>query len=279
MCGRFVSTTPPAVLAERFRATVIDPDAEEVGASWNVAPTDVVNAVVSDREERRIRPLRWGLVPSFARDPGGGARMINARAETIGRAPAFRAALARRRCLVPAEGFYEWRRLPRRASAPAGSTSGVEPLRLFSLDPDRPARAVGSGVRRRERRDRAGAGRGAGREAARPFYFRRKDGDLLALAGLWELWRDAGGQWLATCSVVTTDATEPVSEIHDRMPVVLSPEHWEDWLDPDALDAAEAEELVSRPQAAGLLERWAVSPEVNSVRNNSSRLIEPHPEG
>lgn len=280
MCGRFVSTTAPAVLAERFQASEIDPDAEAVAASWNVAPTDLVNAVVSDRGRRRVRPLRWGLVPPWARDPGAGVSMINARAETIGRSRAFRVALARRRCLVPADGFYEWWRRPPRPSASVGSPL-AEPLRLFSLDPDRPARMpVGSGARRRQGRERGGAGGRSGRQGGpQPFYFRRKDGDLLALAGLWELWRDAGGLWLATCSVVTTDATEPVAEIHDRMPVVLDPEHWEEWLDPDSLDAAGAEELVSRPQPPELLERWAVSPEVNSVRNNSSGLIEPHPGG
>jgi putative SOS response-associated peptidase YedK len=227
MCGRFVSTSAPAVLAERFQATTIDPDACVVPASWNVAPTDVVNAVVSDRGERRIRPLRWGLVPSWARDPHGGGRMINARVETIGRARAFRLALARRRCLVPADGFYEWRRRSPRPSA---------------------------------------------------FYFRRRDGDVLALAGVWELWRDVGGQWLATCSVVTTDATEPVAEIHDRMPVVLDPDDWEEWLDPDALDAAEAQELAARPRPRSGLVRFAVSAQVNSVRNNSPVLIEPCPE-
>jgi putative SOS response-associated peptidase YedK len=227
MCGRFVSTTAPAVLAERFQATVIDPDADAVPASWNVAPTDVVNAVVYDRGQRRVRPLRWGLVPSWASDPTGGARMINARVETVDRARAFRLALARRRCLVPADGFYEWRRRSARPSA---------------------------------------------------FYFRRRDGDLLALAGLWELWRDAGGQWLATCSVVTTDATEPVAEIHDRMPVVLDPDEWDEWLDPDALGAAGARELAARLQPGSRLERWAVSAQVNSVRNNFPELIEPRPE-
>ena len=278
MCGRFVSTTAPAVLAERFQATVIDPDAETLAASWNVAPTDLVSTVVTDRGRRRIRALRWGLVPSFARDPRGAVRMINARAETVGRARAFRVALARRRCLVPADGFYEWRRLAPDPPASAGSAGETEALRLFPLDGDRPApMSAGPGLGRRSGRDRGGPRVGLG--PARPFYFRRKDGDLLALAGLWELWRDAGGEWLATCSVVTTEATEPVAEIHDRMPVVLDPEHWNDWLDPDALGAAEAQALVSRPQPPLLLERWAVSPEVNSVRNNSSRLIEPHPEG
>jgi putative SOS response-associated peptidase YedK len=224
MCGRFVSTTAPAVLAERFRATVLDPDADAVPASWNVAPTDVVNAVVNDRGQRRVRPLRWGLVPSWAEDPGTGARMINARVETVDRARAFRLALARRRCLVPADGFYEWRRRSGRPSA---------------------------------------------------FYFQRRDGDLLALAGLWELWRDAAGLWLATCSVVTTEATEPVAEIHDRMPVVLDPDEWDEWLDPDALGAAGARELAARPASTSRLERRAVSMQVNSVRNNFPGLIEP----
>lgn len=229
MCGRFVSVTAPAVLAERFQATVVDPDAEARPPSWNVAPTDAVNAIVHDRGRRRIRSLRWGLVPSWARDANSGAKMINARVETVASARAFRSALARRRCLVPADGFYEWQRPGSRRTRP------------------------------------------------RAFYFGRRDGEVLALAGLWELWRDAEGRWLATCAVVTTDAAGPVAAIHDRMPVVLDPALWERWLDPDVLDAKGARDLASLPQPSELLERWPVSAAVNSVRNNSPELIDPWP--
>jgi putative SOS response-associated peptidase YedK len=108
MCGRYVAVTPPGVLAEYFAVDEIR--SAPPGPSYNVAPTDVVPAVVSRRQQRLLGPLRWGLVPSWSADARGAARMINARAESVTSKPAFRAALARRRCIIPADGFYEWRR-------------------------------------------------------------------------------------------------------------------------------------------------------------------------
>ena len=108
MCGRYVSTTPPDVLAAQFGVDEIV-DEELLPPRWNVAPTDPVPAVVESSEGvRRLRPLRWGLLPSFVTDPSSGAKRINARAETVATSPAFRAAFARRRCILPADGFYEW---------------------------------------------------------------------------------------------------------------------------------------------------------------------------
>jgi putative SOS response-associated peptidase YedK len=108
MCGRFVAATPLPVLAERFGVDEVR--VRELPPSWNVAPTDPVPAVVDRNGRRLLGTLRWGLVPSWAPDPSGAARMINARAETVATKPAFREALRRRRCLIPADGFYEWRR-------------------------------------------------------------------------------------------------------------------------------------------------------------------------
>lgn len=106
MCGRYSASYPPDLLAETYRATVVD---EPPPASWNVAPTDPVAAVVTRDTGREVRTLRWGLIPSWATDKRVAATMINARAETVATKPAFRAALVRRRCLVPADGWYEWR--------------------------------------------------------------------------------------------------------------------------------------------------------------------------
>ena len=109
MCGRYVAATPPDQLADLFGVT--DVRAPDLGPRWNVAPTMDVYAVAQGSDgKRRLGAFRWGLVPWFAEDPGGGAKMINARAETVADKPAFRRALERRRCLVPADGFYEWLR-------------------------------------------------------------------------------------------------------------------------------------------------------------------------
>jgi len=108
MCGRYVTTTPPDVLAAQFGVDEIVDD-DVIRPRWNVAPTDPVPAVAESSEGvRRLRPLRWGLIPSFVTDPGSGAKRINARAETVATSPAFRSAFARRRCILPADGFYEW---------------------------------------------------------------------------------------------------------------------------------------------------------------------------
>jgi len=152
MCGRYVATTPPAQLAELFGVT--DVRAGDLGARWNVAPTLDIFAVATGSDgERRLGTFRWGLVPWFAKDPKGAAKMINARSETVADKPAFRRSLERRRCIVPADGFYEWlrtgqERLPQLFTAADGSVLGfaglwevwrskddpdVEPLRTCTI--------------------------------------------------------------------------------------------------------------------------------------------------
>ncbi len=224
MCGRFVAATPPSVLAERFMVDEVVVD--DRPPSWNVAPTVDVYAVARSRQgSRRLGTLRWGLVPSWAENPGGGARHINARAETVATNGVYRESFARRRCLVPADGFYEWR-------APA--------------EPGDPKQ---------------------------PHYIRAVDGRPLALAGLWDSWRDAEGRWMRTCAIVTTAANEVVAPLHDRMPVVLPEESWGGWLDPAQLDVRGARALLV-PAPAGLLERHPVSAAVNSARNDGPELVE-----
>ncbi|HEU0129519.1 MAG TPA: SOS response-associated peptidase [Mycobacteriales bacterium] len=115
MCGRYSASRPSSLLAETYAATVAD---EPPAPSWNVAPTDPVAVVVERPAGREVRTLRWGLIPSWAEDRRIASRLINARAETVATKPAFRAALARRRCLVPADGWYEWRAEPGRAKQP-----------------------------------------------------------------------------------------------------------------------------------------------------------------
>lgn len=211
MCGRYSASYPPDLTAETYAATVAD---EPPPPSWNVAPTDPVSVVVQ-RETRQLRTVRWGLVPSWAPDPRGAARMINARAETVGTKPAFRAALAKRRCLVPADGWYEWR-------------------------------------------------------AKQPFFI-HGDGPL-AFAGLYEFWRDpATEKWLATCAIVTTAAAPSLRDLHDRMPVVLAPDEWDEWLGPSVEPPLD----LLRPREG--FASYAVSQAVNNVRNNGAALLQPAP--
>lgn len=222
------------------------------GPDYNVAPTVAVPAVLerhshdSKEVRRRLAPLVWGLVPSWAKDRSIGSRLINARRETVAEKPAFRKAFATRRCLLPADGFYEWY---------AGETPA-----------DGPEAAPGR--------------RPAGRPARQPFFLHRRDGGLLVMAGIYEIWRDPTKDreddtaWLRTCAVITTQATDAAGHIHDRMPMVLARGAVDAWLDPTRTGPEDALALlaVTEPDA---LEAYAVSTRVNSVKNNDPSLVEP----
>lgn len=233
MCGRIALHEPTARLARLFHAVEGDDVASTWEASYNVAPSTSIPAVVESHRtrERRLVLLRWGLVPSFAKDPAVGSRMINARAETVATKPAFRTALRRHRAIVPADGFYEWQ---------------------------------------------AAAGRGP----RQPWYVTRADGAPLALAGLWEVWRDpaAGAEAppLRSCTIITAPASADLDAVHDRMPVVLEAAAWDRWLDPSVDDPAAVADLLV-PSPAGTLRRVRVGRAVSSVANDGPALIEPEP--
>ncbi|OIJ94600.1 SOS response-associated peptidase [Streptomyces colonosanans] len=243
MCGRYVSTRSPEDLARLFRVT--DWRAEDAPApSWNVAPTDDVWAVLEraphDRDavapvQRELRPLRWGLVPSWAKDVRIGARMINARVETLHEKPAFRRAFVKRRCLLPADGFYEWQ----------------------------------------QAKDQ-----GTGRARKQPYFIHSEDGRVMALAGLYEYWRDPAvkqgddpAAWLMTCTIITTEATDAAGRVHPRMPLALSADHYDAWLAPERQAPDELRALLAQP-AGGHLAARPVSTAVNNVRNNGPQLLE-----
>jgi putative SOS response-associated peptidase YedK len=203
------------------------PPEQLLAPDYNVAPTRDVHAVVARDGHRRLGTLRWGLVPPWAKDRSIGSRLINARAETVRSKPAFRRAFERRRCLVPADGFYEWAVVP-------------------------------------------------GQRAKQPWFIHRVDAEPLALAGIWERWRDpadADAGPLFTCCIITTAASADVEAVHDRMPVVLAPRAWDAWLDPATEDLDGLAELLG-PAPTGLLERWPVSTAVNNVRNQGPQLAE-----
>jgi putative SOS response-associated peptidase YedK len=235
MCGRYAAAKDPAALVEEFE--VESAPEESLQPDYNVAPTKKVYLVVDkahdDDVERSLVIGRWGLVPSWAKDPSIGSRMINARAETVAEKPAFRRAFAKRRCLVPADGYYEWY-LPTSADAPVGKS---------------------------------------GKPLKQPFFIRPSDGSSLAMAGLYEWWRDPTREdddpqaWRLT--------TDDVGRIHDRMPMTIPRSDWETWLNP-ANGPAEVSGLLV-PAADAPLDAYPVSTAVNSVRNNGPELIEPLP--
>ena len=223
MCGRFVQALDADDYAGFFGAAVSA--TESLAPSYNVAPTRQVYAVAEHQGERLLGTFRWGLVPFWAKDPGIGARHINARVETAASKPAFKDSFRHRRCIIPADGFFEWQK-----------------------------RETGGKV---------------------PHYLHAAAGSPLALAGLWASWKDPEtGERLQTCTILTTTPNDLVRPIHDRMPVLLPPDHWERWLDREFADIAALEEmLVAAPVST--LEAYAVSTLVNNVRNDYPECIAP----
>jgi putative SOS response-associated peptidase YedK len=250
MCGRYASSRKPEDLVEEFGIEQVAV-AEPLAPSYNVAPTDPVYAVFdrfprdpetgerADVARRRLSTVSWGLVPSWAKERSIGSRMINARVETIAQKPAFKRAFARRRCLLPADGYFEWY----------------------------PTEQTGRN----------------GKPAKQPFFIRPKDGGVLAMAGLYEIWRnpevaadDDEGSFLWTCAVITTRAEDDLGHLHDRMPMLVEAERYDDWLDASAIEGDDLLDLLV-PAAPGRLEAVPVSTAVNDVRHQGPDLIEPIP--
>ncbi|OLT18228.1 hypothetical protein BJF79_17340 [Actinomadura sp. CNU-125] len=241
MCGRYATSRARQDLLDEFRVQVDAVDGE-LEADYNVAPTKQV-PVVLDRaprdapEEaqpvRQLRTARWGLVPPWAKDPAIGNRMINARAETVHEKPSYRRAFAKRRCLLPADGYFEWYVL---------QNGDAEPK------PKKPPK--------------------------QPFFIRPKDGEVMAMAGLYELWKTPEDDWLWTCTVITTDAPDDLGRIHDRMPMVVEPDRRDAWLDPALTDPDRVRSLLV-PAMAGTMDAFPVSKAVNNVRNNGPELVAP----
>ena len=243
MCGRYASSRKPEDLVEEFE--VVDDRIEKaLPPDYNVAPTKEVYAVVErppsgtdDPPQRQLRTLTWGFIPSWAKDPKIGSRMINARMETVAEKPAYRRAFAARRCLLPADGYFEW-----------------YPTEELTL---------------------------AGKPRKQPFFIRPKDHGTLAMAGLYEIWRDPElseddpHRFRWTCTVLTTEAEDAVGHIHDRMPLMVEPERWGAWLNPATAKDHLLDLLV--PAAPGSLEAYPVSTLVGNVRNNGPELLEPLP--
>jgi putative SOS response-associated peptidase YedK len=248
MCGRYASSRRPEDLVEEFEIDKVEVK-ETLAPDYNVAPTKQVYAVVQRSKEpaggdedtdaptqRQLRTLKWGLVPFWAKEPSIGNKMINARMETVHEKPAFRRAFAARRCLLPADGYFEWYPTDQKTKA--------------------------------------------GKPLKQPFFIHPADGGVMAMAGLYEIWRDPTRdeddpqRFLWTCTVLTTTAEDSVGHIHDRMPLLVEPDRYDAWLDPSRADVDDLKKLLV-PAAPGRLEAYPVSTAVNSVRNNGPELVDP----
>lgn len=218
MCGRYTLRTPLQHVVELF-GTAINEELLPFAARFNIAPTQLVPVIRADANGRRtIDLLRWGLVPGWAEDPSVGSRMINARSETASQRPAFRDAYRRRRCILPADGFYEWKK------------------------------------------------EGKGKQ---PYLIRRRDNEPFGLAGLWERWK-RGDDEIESCTILTTSPNRLMKDIHDRMPVILSKEGCDVWLDPGA--SVERLESLLVPSVEEL-HADPVDTRVNSPKNDDEGCI------
>jgi len=222
MCGRYRLSRRKQIIEEHFDALSGE---EDWSPRYNVAPTQPIPVIRQHPKEpvRELSLMRWGLIPSWAKDSSAAARMINARSETASTKSAFRDALKSRRCLIPADGFYEWKR--------NGKTR-------------------------------------------QPYCFEVNEGKLFAFAGIWDRWKDPSGQWVKSCSILTTTPNAAISPVHDRMPVILDPDSHDLWLDPGMRNAAATSELL-KPYDGRLMRCFPVSARVNCVANDDEECCAP----
>jgi putative SOS response-associated peptidase YedK len=222
MCGRYRLSRRRQLVEEYFDT---DSGVEDWVPRYNIAPTQPVEVIRQNPKQpvRELSMMRWGLIPSWAKDSSVAASMINARSETASTKPAFRDALKSRRCLIPADGFYEWSR--------TGKTK-------------------------------------------QPYCFEINEGALFAFAGIWDRWKDAGGKWLETCSILTTTPNAVTSAVHDRIPVILDPDAYDLWLDP-GMRAVDAATDLLKPYDARAMRCYPVSSRVNHVANDDEECCRP----
>jgi putative SOS response-associated peptidase YedK len=223
MCGRFVQNSPLHAIQQIFNIETVRLD---VVPNYNVAPTQQVLSIIKHNNKNRLEKLHWGLVPFWAKDISIASRMINARAETVAEKPSFRNAFKKRRCLIPGDGFYEWKG---------------------------------------EKGDK------------QPYYISSPSGEPFAFAGLWEKWTDKEldeETVFKSCTIITTAARGSVRKIHHRIPVILSPEFHEKWLNSKIQDI-ETLKIILRRGMVHDLKYYPVSKTVNAVKNNDPSCIEP----
>ncbi len=222
MCNRYRLTHSKQYLAERFQAA--DDEIEE-RPRYNIAPTQPVLTVRKEqgKKVRQFTTMRWGLIPSWAKDMSIGTKTLNARSETVTTTPAFRDSILTKRCLIPADGFYEWRKM--------GSVK-------------------------------------------QPYCFEVGEGEVFALAGLWDQWASLDGKIIESCTILTTTPNSLVADLHDRMPVIVPPDKYELWLDPDVTDFKAICDIL-KPYDAKLMRLYPVSRKLNNSRIDDADSASP----
>lgn len=221
MCGRYTLAVQLDLIADRFLLKRVD--AKET-FRFNIAPTQLAPVIHQTDTGRTLTMMRWGLIPFWAKDESIGNKLINARAETLAEKPSFKRSLERKRCIVPADGFYEWKK------SKDGKTK--TPMRIV----------VGQG-------------------------------DLFGIAGLWDRWKSPNGESVESYTIITTEPNKFVSPIHNRMPVILSKDIEDQWLDPEITKPELLTPLLVPYK--GEMKAYEVSKSVNSPSNDSPSLIEP----
>jgi putative SOS response-associated peptidase YedK len=221
MCGRYRLSRRKQLVEEYFDTVSDEP---EWAPRYNIAPTQPIPVIRQNptHPQRELSLMRWGLIPSWVKSLPG-PPMINARSETAATTPAFRDPIKIRRCLIPADGFYEWQK------------------------------AAG---------------------AKQPFCFEIDDGELFAFAGLWDRWKDLNGQWVKSCSILTTTPNSVTSAVHNRMPVILDRDSYDQWLDPGMTNVEAVSEML-KPYNARLMRCFPVGARVNSVVNDDAECSMP----
>lgn len=228
MCGRYASFMAPHDIQLAFNLDALGEETEGLAPSWNVAPTQDIAIIVerldeeADKVSRELHVARWGLVPPWSKDPAAGPQMINARIETVAEKRTFAPSLKKRRCIVPANGYFEWQ-------ATAGGKI--------------------------------------------PHYIHYADESPLAFAGLYGWWKAPDGAWLLSATIITRAAAGPMTQIHDRTPVLLRPDYYDQWLDPRLTDPLAARAVIERPNPE--LSAQVVAKAVGNPRNNSPENILP----
>ena len=224
MCGRFTMTDEQLEPLARDLGVPVE-SLPHTRPRFNIAPTDEHFIVRVKAEQAELLPARWGLVNSWAKDGKRAAQQINARAETLATRAGFRQAFESRRCIVPADGFYEW-------TGP--------------------------------------------KEDRQPLWFHRPEGGLVYFAGLYESWSPKPGEWQRTFTIVTTGANDLLARYHDRMPVILTPDAADEWMDPKNTHTDRLRHLLV-PAAPGVLAARPVSKKVNNVRYDLPDAIDEEP--
>jgi putative SOS response-associated peptidase YedK len=221
MCGRFTLTVDPAQLQDFFTEYDFP---SQFAPRFNIAPTQPVLAIPNDGSNRADF-FMWGLIPSWAKDPDIGNRLINARGETLAEKPSFRGSYKYKRCLILADGFYEWKAQP-------------------------------------------------GTKVKVPYFIHMKNRQPFAFAGLWDEWHSSDGSQIRSFTIVTTGPNELMASIHNRMPVILPPDAYAQWIDP-AVRTPDSLQALIKPYPAGGMVAYPVSTLVNSPQNDRPECIVP----